>query len=479
MNARCQARGSWTICALLTGYTAFLYLGLGPAPDSMSPAAWEPSGFLREVGFVESLFEHPLVAIAGLSAIPAAGAAVVLLGPSALAAAVACSCFVTSLIFSFYGLTGALRVWSFFGWRGSWVILISGIAVGVALSAPLLAARGWRLPVAIRWLVYTPICFATIALIRNVTGTDERLPFNLSPWPAIDVLALEIAVYSIVGVMIGGAVGAGLCAKLVDRPVLRAASVACASLLPVLWFVARFDHTGPRALLVGLAISLAIVTAIVRIGVTSERELESRAGSLALAAALVALPIMAGSSLAEGDHAVSRHVRARAIIDALADHYDEHEAYPDELQELIDEGRLEQLPAPRVGFAVFPAIGWTEAPAFRFQNLGSSYLLEFASTEWVMCSYSPAWRGLDDEEEEFEDEGASADRTPIEQAADCREDCGRVCGQDCDPDRVADCAAFCSAACDDECAREIDEDARAPDPSVEAWACPAGRPELW
>lgn len=475
MTPRQRVRLAWAICASLIAYTAWLYVGLGPVESTASRAPWQPSGFLRELGSEDGLLAHPALAIALLSALPAAGSLVVLSCRTAVAFALSCSCFVTCLLLGFYGLTGAFRVWSFFGWRGSWVIVLSGLAIGVALAAPLLAARWWRLPVVSRVLVYAPFGFAVLALIRNVTGTDERLPFNLSPWPAITVLALEIVVYTIVGVMIGGAVAAISSAQFVDRPALRGAAIGASGVLPVAWFAARFDHTGVGALLAGLAISIACVAAVARVGASTQRDLEQRAGALALAAALIALPLLGGSSLAEGDHVVSRHVGARAIIDALAAFYDEHGAYPDDLGELVEQRRLERLPVPRVGFALFTRLGWTDAPAFRYQNLGSSYLLEFASTEWVMCSYSPAWRDLD-EGEDVEDDAEHDDATS---SAHCHDDCTDVCERDCDPDRVGDCDAFCTDACRDECTRRADEEATTQNPSIEAWACPAGRPELW
>jgi hypothetical protein len=59
------------------------------------------------------------------------------------------------------------------------------------------------------------------------------------------------------------------------------------------------------------------------------------------------------------------------------------------------------LPAPRIGFDFYYAIGWLKEPEFEYRNLGPSYVLEFSSTAWVMCSYNPPW--VLDEDEDPED----------------------------------------------------------------------------
>ena len=92
------------------------------------------------------------------------------------------------------------------------------------------------------------------------------------------------------------------------------------------------------------------------------------------------------------------------IIDALASYYEKEEAYPENLETLIAENYLEQLPQPRIGFAAYHQLGLLDPPKFDYRDLGPSYVLEFSSTAWVMSPYNPP-RQLDEDEdpEDFDD----------------------------------------------------------------------------
>ena len=136
--------------------------------------------------------------------------------------------------------------------------------------------------------------------------------------------------------------------------------------------------------------------------------------------------LLNGRALSTGDFVVNKFLRSQILIDALANYYAQSdEGYPDELQTLVDEGFLGEIPSPRVGFEIFYRMGWLERPEFFYQSLGSSYVLEFTSTEWVQCAYNPPW-----EDEYFEDD------------------------------------------------EELEDDEYAED-SDDAWSCPDKRPELW
>ena len=91
--------------------------------------------------------------------------------------------------------------------------------------------------------------------------------------------------------------------------------------------------------------------------------------------------------------------------------------------------------------AVFARLGWLEPARFHFQNFGSSYLLEFVATEWIMCAYNPPW--------------------PDERGPDAEEE-NREYGQGIDYDEAGTL----------EVALDI-EDGRG------TWNCPESRPELW
>ena len=69
----------------------------------------------------------------------------------------------------------------------------------------------------------------------------------------------------------------------------------------------------------------------------------------------------------------------------------------------MDGNYIDHLPSPRVGFSIFFDLGWLERPRLEYRNLGPSYVLEFSSTAWVMCSYNPPWELDEDEEEDPED----------------------------------------------------------------------------
>jgi len=54
---------------------------------------------------------------------------------------------------------------------------------------------------------------------------------------------------------------------------------------------------------------------------------------------------------------------------------------------------------------------------FRYQSFGTSFLLEFPSTRWVECAYSPPYEYADDEDEEYPVEEDWGDE--VEEAWSC------------------------------------------------------------
>ena len=96
----------------------------------------------------------------------------------------------------------------------------------------------------------------------------------------------------------------------------------------------------------------------------------------------------------------TRDGRAQQVIDALDAYYAEHELYPEALAELVEAGRLEAIPQPRIGF---PLLSDQE---FIYQSFGTSYLLEFAAPRWTQCAFNPPYADLAEEEP---DEGGDGD----------------------------------------------------------------------
>jgi hypothetical protein len=374
---------------------------VAPVPRGSAGAWWHPRGFLTELDAVSVLAETPFLAVVCLS-LPAAllTLGVCLTNRSAWARALAVASTATVALFAFYAFVG-MRVWEFFSWRGTLVLVATGMAVGLALTSALLAESWLRRHRALQLLLYLPLLLGVVAVMRHSTGTNETMAFNLSPWPALPVMGFDLAVYTIGGVQLGlaaGLVGQSLRGR---EPRLAAMLWLVAALLPIAWLLARHPSPGSTAL-----IALAGVT-LVGVGLcatpfrrTSPQILRRRALHIAVGACLVLLPVIAGQSLAAGDYAHSRFVRAQALIDQLAAYYEQDGVYPDELEQLISGHYLDELPHPRVGFELLYDLGWLEPIEFSYQNLGSGYVLEFEATEWVQCAYSPPWS---DEEEELED----------------------------------------------------------------------------
>ncbi len=471
--------GSAVIALALLVYTGALYLGLGVSANETHPALWEPTGFLRYTEFIGGLRDAPWTGVALLALPPllSFGIAVTFVRRPGLVALAAVAS-VTCALFAYYGLSKALRVWEFFGWRGSAVLAVTGLGVGASLAAPWLAAAWMRAGATFGALWYAPAFVATVSLIRNATGTDESLFFIISPWPAIPVLGLEIGAYTLAGLWLGLGLGLGLVAHAEARGRARTLGFCLGATFPIVWFQYRFDFTNTRLLGIGLAFSAAAL--LIALAVRSDdaaRAFRRRATACAVAGALIAMPLVAGRALSEGDYVVTRHVRAEALIEALRRHYADVGEYPETLDELVAHQYLEAVPAPRVGFDVYYALGWLDPIAFHYQNLGSSYVLEFVGTEWVMCSYNPPWPedALAGEAPDGEDayaEGAS----PAEIEA-CRADCERVCQEACDAVDAA-CASDCRGQCAELCAPPPGDDAA--DAGLgEAWSCPDARPELW
>lgn len=454
-------------------WAAGIHHGLGAAPGGIADDWWEPTGFLREAGWATPLFDAPRLGIGLFTLLPALATIGLYVRPApAFARAMAAVGTTTTAILTFYGLVStAFSVWTFFHWRGSVVMIASGVLLGCSVAAPDLARALRRCPPLLGALLYGVVFIAVSGLIRNATGWDPKLAFNISPWPAIPVLALEIGVYAWVGALAGMGVAAGSMA-FGRTPQSRALGLAVGVALPVLWFAARFPHTDGSQFFV-LAICAASLVALAVLATRGgHAALVERAVALGLGAVLVALPLISGRTLADGDFAVSKHIRARVITDALASYYDDEGIYPEELEELVDLGLLDALPVPRVGTGTWRRLGLTGPLAFDYRNLGSSYVLEFVATEWIMCSYNPPWeQEWDEGEDDFEDDGLDADAY--------YSNCLEVCHVSCD-DEDDDCDAYCGGACD---AERLEQAARAAasadDAGGEAWSCPDSRPELW
>lgn len=392
----------WILLALLALYAGIVFYGVGVTAEGIAQHWYEPRGFLLDVpGFAEILGSaQGALAAVGLPA-AALAAGVLLTGRSAVAGGLAVSLVLGCLLVTFYAVE-ARSIWEFFGWRGSLVLWLVALAVGFALTAPWLAASWLRRSWPVRLALYLPAAFAVVAFVRNATGTDPALKYSISPWPAIPVFGFEVGALLVVSWLAGAAVGALALARASAQTgaaadALRLAGVALGLATPVAlllagsWLGLLPFEVGPWIL--GLAVAACALGIALAAGVGGRAgRLAERARFLAVGAALVGIPLVAGQALARWDYHVTRERDARAIIDALAAYFEREQSYPDSLQELTQSGDLERVPTPSIGFS------FLYDAEFRYQNNGPDFILEFPAPRWVECAYTPPY------EEEFEDE---------------------------------------------------------------------------
>ena len=63
---------------------------------------------------------------------------------------------------------------------------------------------------------------------------------------------------------------------------------------------------------------------------------------------------------------------------------------------MVDAGELEEIPRPRIGFALL------SQQEFLYQSFGTGYILEFSAPRWIQCAYNPPYQ--DEYEEEYEED---------------------------------------------------------------------------
>jgi hypothetical protein len=397
------------LLGLLLLYTAAIHHGVGPVRLAARDRWYTPTGFLLDSELAQPLLDPPGLAFVSLG-LPALllVAGVMITTRSAVAIAAAAACAVATLLFVFYGVLAPFP-WQFFGWRASAVLVLIAVAIGTAVSAPLLAGSWLRLRPWLRAATWLPAAVLAIAFLRNATGTDASLDFGLSPWPAVAVFGLEVgALFAAIGWL---ATAAGL--FLIDRahgaPPRIAIGLLAAALLPALLLLAGSGlhlfpfQVGPW-LAGGVALACcAAAAAAATLFVRGRDDLRAaRARRIGVGALLVGVPLAAGQAWAQLDYYVTREVYAGRIIDALEAYLARETLYPDTLDELVAAGDLDAIPEPAIGFdALYDG-------RFEYQGFGTSYLLEFPAPRWVQCAYTPAIVYEEGEEEEYEGDGEFA-----------------------------------------------------------------------
>lgn len=397
----------WLFAILSVVYAYTVHQGIGPPPVHGELAWYDPRGFLHELDSFAWAFTTPSRVMA-LLMLPA-GALVILVfisSRSALARTLSLACLIAVFLFGFYGTVGK-RVWEFFFWRGSAVLTLTALIVSCALTAPLLARSWSRLGWTLRALTYLPICFAAIALLRNATGTDERLFFSLSPWPVVAIFGLEVGSLFVMVWLAGTALGAASLARHAHDRRTAFVGLACSVAVPVgLIALGAGFHLLPFQPGMGTFAGVALATALGIAWVSARNRLHAdtlrdQARYFALGAALIAVPLVTGELWARIDYHWTRDVQAAAINEAMERYYAREDLYPDTLEELVSAGDMNSIPTPAIGFA------FLYDGTFRYTSFGTSYLLAFTAPRWVECHYNSPFHG-DLEEEELDPEDAAA-----------------------------------------------------------------------
>ena len=132
----------------------------------------------------------------------------------------------------------------------------------------MLAGSWLRLGWPLRVLTYLPFVLFAIGFLRNATGTDESLPFAISPWPIVPVFGMEVGGLFVTVGMLGTAIGVSGIASSGGSRGRMALAVVVALLAPALLLLAGSGlrllpfSVGPRLLVtVGLVCALAIALA--------------------------------------------------------------------------------------------------------------------------------------------------------------------------------------------------------------------------
>ena len=392
----------WALVLAAVAWAYTVHQGMGPSPHGLELRWFEPRRFMLGWSPLAWAFES-LPRLLMVLALPSAAltAGVFIASGSSLARGLSLAAGVAVLLFGFYG-AAAMRIWQLFFWRGSAVLVVTALALGFALAAPLLARSWLRQGWPLRAVAYLPVAFVVVAFVRNATGTDPSLRYSLSPWPAASLYGIEVGALFVMLVYASAGIACQVIVRAGERRrkmIPLAVGLGLAAPQALLWLC---DALGTLPFRVDLGSSIALLVAsTVAIAATllpavrRPEKLPGRAKGLAVGAALLALPILGGQLWARSDYYWTREHRAREIIDAMERYLDREKIYPDELIQLVEAGDLEELPRPAIGF------GFLYDGEFGYRDFGTSYLLEFPAPRWVECAYTPPYE--DDEDERHPD----------------------------------------------------------------------------
>lgn len=376
------------------GYVLFLHHGLGPDLSLGGTRWWMPNGFLAEVA--PSSLEVGF-ALFGLIALALAWA-IFRTSTSALLRWLAVSQVIAVGLLVSFGI-GSSRAWNFFHWRWAACLGLLALSAAAALTAPLLAAAWLRLPGWARVASYTPVFLGLVAFERNVTGTNPLLPFAISPWPLVQIFGLEMVCSGLAATWLGAGAGLAILAHWPRSAAHSALAVTLAIAAPLLWLgiASRFAllpfRTGLATVALAALAAVLLLASLAWLKRGSAEETATWARAIALGGLLAGVPLLVGQTLTVLDYQTTREQAAPAVTDALQRFLDREGLFPDELEELVAAGDLDEVPSPRIGFLSIAA------EPFTYQNFGTGYILEFSAPRWIQCAYNPPWADdLSDEE---------------------------------------------------------------------------------
>lgn len=408
--ARTHTPLGWLTLLANFGYSVYGYYGFAPPPEGMPTDWWHGRTYILDFESMGAYVDDPILGalLYGLPAVVIC-LATFLTTRSTITRMLSLSFTLTSVLFALVGFAAA-PLWVLFSWRFTAVFALMGLSLAAALLAPLLVKSWLRLPWATRFLIYFPIFFGAMAAVRGATGTSEHMTFMMSPWPIFTTLGLATGVLAVSSFLFSTALGViSLSRGTLD--IAAAAGLSIAVSIPSIWVALGISELPLQSVLVSSSIAavLIAVCSIHRGSGDRRTRLLTRGFHVGLAAVLVSVPIFSGHSLAAGDYSVNRYVRAPEVIEALQQHIKSEEFYPDTLEGLVEAGYFERTPKPRIGFDFLEHIGLADEVKYRYNEYGSSFILEFDSSYWVQCSYSGNYYFDDEEFEDEEFQGEESD----------------------------------------------------------------------
>ncbi len=426
-SSRIHTPLGWLTVLINVAYILYGYYGFAPPPEGMPTDWWHGRTFILDWESMGGYVDAPVMG-ALIWSLPsfAICLATFLTTRSAVARCISLYCAIASFLYGAAGFAAG-AAWMLFSWRFTAVLDSIAFALAATLTSALLVGSWLRLSASLRAAIYLPVFVLVIAVVRGTTGTSEEGSFGVSPWPVFTTFGLDNAVFVLCGLLFATAIGVLSFSRDSFDSVSRVGLVI-AIVLPGYLTSLRFPGMELEVLL-----SLAL-TAVLMIGLASFFRVESSEGGLggralriALGAGLVFVPIVAGSAMARGDFAVNRYVRSPEVIDALQAHIKAEEYYPEKLEDLVKAGYLDASPRPRIGFGALETLGIVEPATYRYNEYGSSFVLEFDSSLWVQCQYSGHYY-FDEEEEDYEDE--EDDWEPEEPEWACLDKAPALLGED-------------------------------------------------